>query len=170
MNIRIGKKWSLAILAMYFAACSDSSSSPTTSSLAMSGAPVVTNPQVMVGGMPVQGLVSRGTDQPGLFRIHVQAPGGLATIRRVVLQYSQPGPNHHGGSMMGGFSGTVLCYDDGTHGDDIPGDGIYHYMDPENQIGCHGLNAPQGNYQYAFWCEDMLGQRSNTATLTIVRQ
>jgi len=172
MNIRrlVLKMWTLALLPMFLAACSDSSSLPTTPSPPTSSGPVVTNPQVLVGGVPVQGIVSRGTDQPGLFRIHVQAPGGLATIRRVVLQYSQPGPNHHGGSMMRGFSGTVLCYDDGTHGDDIPGDGIYHYMDPENQIGCHGLNAPRGNYEYAFWCEDVLGQRSNTATLTIVRQ
>ena len=172
MNIRrlVLKMWTLALLPMYLAACSDSSSLPTTPSPPTSSGPVVTNPLVLVGGMPVQAPVPRGTDQPSLFRIHVQAPGGLATIRRVVLQYSQPGPNHHGGSMMRGFSGTVLCYDDGTHGDDIPGDGIYHYMDPENQIGCHGLNAPRGNYEYAFWCEGVLGQRSNTATLTIVRQ
>jgi hypothetical protein len=136
----------------------------------MSGAPVVANAQVLVGGVPVQATVSRGTDQPSLFRVHVQAPRGIATIRRVVLQYSQPGPNHHGGSMMGGFSGTVLCYDDGTHGDDIPGDGIYHYMDPENQIGCHGMNAPPGDYQYHFWCEDVFGQKSNTATVTVNRQ
>jgi len=170
MFIRKGLSWSLALLTTYFVACSDSSSSPTTSPLSMSGRPVVTNPEVLVSGLPVPGVVTRGDDQPGLFRVHVRAPGGLATIRRVVLQYAQPGPNHHGGSMMGGFSGTVLCYDDGTHGDDVPGDGIYHYMDPENQIGCHGLNAPGGSYEYAFWCEDVHGQRSNTATLTIVRQ
>ena len=72
--------------------------------------------------------------------------------------------------MMGGFSGEVLCYDEGTSGDDIAGDGIYHYMDPENQIGYACLNAPQGSYQYAFWSEDVYGQRSNTATLTVVRQ
>lgn len=169
MDARKRMPWSLAILVAYLAACSDSHSMPTTSS-PTSGGPEVTNPQVLVGGMPVQGFVSLGTDETGLFRIHVRAPGGLTSIQRVVLQYSQPGPNHHGGSMMGGFSGTVLCYDDGTHGDDVPGDGIYHYMDPENQIGCHGRNAPAGNYQYAFWCEDVFGQRSNTATLTIVRQ
>jgi len=56
-----------------------------------------------------------------------------------------------------------------SSGSPVAARGIYHYMDPENQIGCHGLNAPQGNYEYAFWCEDVLGQKSNTATLTIVR-
>jgi len=72
--------------------------------------------------------------------------------------------------MMGGFRGTVLCYDDGTHGDDIPGDGIYHYMDPDNQIGCHGTGAPTGEYRYTFWCEDIYGQRSNDLSITVVRR
>jgi hypothetical protein len=136
----------------------------------VSDGPVVANPQVLVGGVLVEGPVSRGSDEPALFRVHVRAQGGLATIRRVVLQYAQPGPNHHGGPMMGGFSGTVICYDDGTHGDDLPGDAIYHYMDPENQIGCHGRNAPAGDYRYSFWCEDRIGRRSNIATLNVVRQ
>lgn len=151
------------------AACSESDTSPLpTSTLAM-GAPVVSNAQVLVAGSPVQGAVTRGTNEPTLFRVRVQAPGGLPTIRRVVMQYSQPGPNHHGGPMMGGYTGSVLCYDDGTNGDDIPGDGVYHYMDPANQIGCHGVNAPSGEYRYGFWCEDVYGQRSNTASLTVVR-
>jgi hypothetical protein len=120
--------------------------------------------------MAVQGVVTRGTDEPALFRVRVRAPAGLSTVRRVVMQYTQPGPNHHGGLMMGGFNGSVPCYDDGTHGDDMPGDGVYHYMDPENQIGCHGAGAPPGEYHYSFWCEDFQGQRSNTATVTIVRR
>ena len=72
--------------------------------------------------------------------------------------------------MGGGYQGTTLCYDDGTHGDDIPGDGLYHFMDPQNQIGCHGYDAPRGEYQYHFWCEDVYNQRSNTTTVTIVRE
>jgi hypothetical protein len=72
--------------------------------------------------------------------------------------------------MGGGYAGTVLCYDDGTHGDDIAGDGIYHYMDPDDAIGCHGIDAPPGEYHYTFWCEDIYGQRSNTASVTVVRE
>jgi hypothetical protein len=72
--------------------------------------------------------------------------------------------------MMGGFQGTVLCYDDGTHGDDIAGDGIYHFMDPDDAIGCHGIGAPRGEYHYEFWCEDVYGQQSNVASVHIVRQ
>ena len=149
--------------------CSDGSSSPTAPS-AISPAPEVRNPQVLVGGVPVRAHVEEGTGQPALFRVRVHAPSGLNTVQQVLLQYSQPGPNHHGGPMMGGFTGTVVCYDDGTHGDDIPGDGVYHFMGPDANIGCHGLDAPPGEYHYSFWCEDVYGRRSNTASLTIVRQ
>jgi hypothetical protein len=34
--------------------------------------------------------------------------------------------------MAGGYNGTLDCYDDGTHGDDMPGDGIFHYTNPED--------------------------------------
>jgi hypothetical protein len=132
--------------------------------------PSVSDAMVLVGGAPVSGRVMNGTGQPALFGVRVHAPSGLPSIQRVVLQYSQPGTNHHGGPMMGGFNGTVLCYDDGTHGDDIPGDGVYHYMDPDDDVGCHGLDAPPGEYRYSFGCEDVHGQRSNTATVTIIRQ
>ena len=151
------------------AACSDQNSVSTTPT-ETPGAPTVSNAQVLVGGQSIQGLVVEGTDEPSLYRVRVHAPGGLSTVQRVVLRYSQPGPNHHGGPMMGGFRGTVLCYDDGTHGDDIAGDGIYHFMDPDDDIGCHGINAPPGDYHYEFWCEDIYGQNSNVESVTITRQ
>lgn len=157
------------VLVVSIAACSEDVSTMTGSS-AMPGAPTVSNAAVMVGGVAVQGRVTGGTGEPALFRVQVHAPGGPSTVQRVVLQYQQPGPNHHGGPMMGGYQGTVLCYDDGTHGDDIPGDGHYHFLDPQNQIGCHGYGAPRGEYQYHFWCEDVYNQRSNTATVTVVRE
>jgi hypothetical protein len=136
-------------------------------------APTIRDAQVLVGGHPVQGLVAEGTDEPTLFRVRVDSPEGLASIERVVLRYAQPGPNHpggHGGGMMGSFQGTVLCYDDGTHGDDIAGDGIYHFMDPDEQIGCHGIGAPPGEFRYEFWCEDIHGQQSNTLSVIVTRR
>ena len=134
--------------------------------------PTIQSAQVLVGGRPVQGVVVEGTDEPTLFRVHVIAPEGLQSIERVVLRYTQPGPNHGGlgPGMMGGFRGTVLCYDDGTHGDDIAGDGIYHFMDPDDAIGCHGVGAPSGEYRYEFWCEDVHGQQSNVVTVTVNRR
>ena len=159
----------LLLVIVPFVACSDDPSMMTGSS-AMPGPPTVSNAAVMVGGVAVQGRVSGGTGEPALFRVQVHAPGGPSTVQRVVLQYRQPGPNHHGGPMMGGYQGTVLCYDDGTNGDDIPGDGYYHFLDPRNQIGCHGYDAPRGEYEYHFWCEDVYNQRSNTATVKVVRE
>lgn len=142
----------------------------TMAPTSMPGAPTVSNAQVLVAGQSIQGLVVEGTNEPSLFRVRVDAPGGLSTVQRVVLRYSQPGRNHHSGMMMGGFGGTVLCYDDGTHGDDVAGDGIYHFMDPDEDIGCHGIEAPLGEYHYEFWCEDNFGQQSNVAAVTIVRE
>lgn len=119
----------------------------------------------------MSGLATLETDEPSLFRVRVHAPNGQASIRQVTLQYQQPGPNHHaGGMMMGAFRGTVLCYDDGTHGDDVPGDGIYSFMDPDDDIGCGRFHAPPGDYQYEFWCEDIYGQRSETVSVSIQRK
>lgn len=156
-------------------ACDRSSSmvmspSPTSGSPQGQGSLSVNNAAVLVGGDPVQGTVSLGTGERALFQVQVTAPQGLSSVEHVVMQYTQPGPNHHGGPMMGGYNGLVLCYDDGTHGDYMPGDGIYHYMDPDDQIGCHGLSSPAGEYHYSFWAEGANGQRSNTATVTIVRE
>ncbi|HSF15057.1 MAG TPA: hypothetical protein VLK65_05855 [Vicinamibacteria bacterium] len=150
--------------------CSDESSSMMTAPATRPAPPSVSNAQVLVGGQAIEGAVVEGTGESALFRVRIHAPGGLGTIQRVVLRYSQPGPNHHGGPMMGGFRGTVLCYDDGTHGDDVPGDGIYHFMDPDDAIGCHGFEAPPGPYHYEFWCEDVFGQQSNVASVTINRE
>lgn len=150
-------------------ACSDDGSSlmgPTS----RPNPPAITSAEILVHGQSVQGVVTRGTDAPALFRVRVHAPGGLPTIQRVVLSYTQPGANHHGRSMMGGFRGTVFCYDDGTHGDDVAGDGIYHFMDPDDAIGCHGVGAPPGDYHYEFWCEDVFGQRSSVRSVTVTRQ
>jgi hypothetical protein len=149
--------------------CSDTSTSPSSPS-AQPQAPTVSDPEVLVGGVSMSGLVRVGADEPSIFHVRVHAPTGLASIRQVTLQYLQPGPNHHaGGMMMGAFSGTVLCYDDGTHGDDVAGDGIYSFMDPDDDIACGMFQAPAGTYQYSFWCEDVYGQRSNTVSVTIDR-
>lgn len=163
----------VSALAVSVIACSGENAS-MTGPASRPAPPAVSNAQVLVGGQPVRGVVIEGTDMPALFRVRVHAPGGLPTIQRVSLRYSQPGPNYHGGfhggPMMGGFRGTVFCYDDGTHGDDIAGDGIYHFMDPQDNVGCHGIGAPPGEYRYEFWCEDAFGQQSNVASVTVVRE
>ena len=163
--------WILAVspIVVTLASCSSGSGLPTSSPTSTKP-PAVTAAAVLVRGIPVAGVVRVGSDEPSLFQARVNAPGGLPSIGRVVMEYAQPGPNHHGGSMMGGFRGTVMMYDDGTHGDDIAFDGIYHFMDPENQVGCHGITAPRGEYRYSFWCEDVFGQRSAVAAIVVERE
>ena len=34
---------------------------------------------------------------------------------------------------------------------------FYHYMDPDDQIGCHGEDGPMGEYRYSFWAEGRNG-------------
>jgi hypothetical protein len=151
------------------AACSDPSSIPTSPGMPETSLSV-RDAKVVVGGVAVQGPVNMGTDEPARFEVRVTSPQGLSAVGRVVMQYNQPGQNHHGGAMMGGYNGTTLCYDDGTHGDIMGGDGVYSYMDEDDMIGCHGINAPNGQYMYGFWAEDVNGQRSNTATVTVTRE
>lgn len=69
-----------------------------------------------------------------------------------------------------GIRTVPAVFVDGTHGDIMGGDGVYSYMDEEDMMGCHGINAPNGQYMYSFWAEDVNGQRSNTATMTVVRE
>jgi len=90
------------LLLLVFTGCSDSPSSPESRPV---GNPMVNGAEVWVSGFRVEGVVSLGTGDPSLFRIHASSPAGPASLRRVVMEYSQPGPNHRGGPMMGGFQG-----------------------------------------------------------------
>jgi len=67
--------------------------------------------------------------------------------------------------MMGGGPGQNLgymyLYDDGTHGDPTPGDGIYCYEDTQGQYGFHMANSPMGQYHYEFFGIDHDDHHSN---------
>jgi hypothetical protein len=163
------------------AACSSATAPTATESLSTSGverlaAPSVSQPAVLVNGAPIQGNLRGGTNDATVFRVAVKAPGGLSTVRQVTMVYSQPGANHQGnechdhGCGRSAYTGTVYCHDDGTHGDDVPGDGIYHYVDPDDRIGCDGRHAHAGEYTYSFYCEDIHGRRSSTVSVTVTRR
>jgi hypothetical protein len=64
---------------------------------------------------------------------------------------------------MGGYmhQGEFYCYDDGTHGDPVPGDGIYCFVDEMQQYGCHSADARPGEYRYEFCGFDQHGHESN---------
>jgi hypothetical protein len=58
-------------------------------------------------------------------------------------------------------------YDDGTHGDRTPNDGVYCYEDDDGSFGLHMGNAAMGPYRYEFWGMDPDGHDSNHMDLTV---
>jgi hypothetical protein len=95
--------------------------------------------------------------QATLWRDGARAPGQIVHMR-----YTKPGTM----GMMGS-TGVITLYDDGTHGDLHPGDGIYCFEDFRNQYSCHGTDAPMGNYHYEFWGEDHMGHQSNHMSVEV---
>jgi len=83
-------------------------------------------------------------------------PGG-----RVRIRYEIPGMG------MMHRNGEFMLYDDGTHGDHMPGDGEYCYEDVMGEYGCHGSNRPMGPYQYDFCGFDEHGAEGNHMMLTV---
>jgi hypothetical protein len=69
------------------------------------------------------------------------------------------------GSMMNG--GRMTLYDDGTHGDRMPNDGIYCYEDFGGEYGCHGANAPMGRHDYDFFGMDHSNGETNHMLVTV---
>jgi len=119
----------------------------SAASLELSGA------QIMVGGQVVNGQ----TMQPGqmhgnstFFQATLTGPNGPALGHTVQVQYQTPGYGM-GSGHMGGGTGYMYLYDDGTHGDPIAGDGIYCLEDYQGQYGFHMADAPHGQYHYEFF-------------------
>ncbi len=74
-------KVAVALLGTFaLVACSDSSPLPTAPSQFAAGPPSVHTPQVLIGGTPVQDRVKQGTNEPSLFRVHVEVLGGLSNV------------------------------------------------------------------------------------------
>jgi hypothetical protein len=91
-----------------------------------------------------------------LFTVTLADPADTSMIQAMHLDY----PSHDMDMM--GHQETVLCYDDGTHGDQVAGDGIYSYLDTSGSIGPHASDCPHGTYVYSFHGEDMAGHETNS--------
>lgn len=147
-----GRKWArrtaigggvalVALLATAGCGGSDGPTAPRRSEVA------VTNASVMVNGQIVNGqTLPRVHGQGGTTRFEASlmlggrpAPGQVVRVR-----FDRPGPG------MMNTTGTFSLYDDGTHGDRMPGDGIYCYEDTAGQYGCHSEDAQPGQYHYDF--------------------
>ena len=138
-------------------------STPTQPS---SSALVLQKAAVSVDGVVINGsTVSRdhGAGVSTRFEAHlVDLTGRPALGHTVLVDYIRP--NGHG-SMMNG--GRMTLYDDGTHGDRMPNDGIYCYEDFGGEYGCHGANAPMGRHEYDFFGMDHSNGETNHMLVTV---
>lgn len=121
--------------------------------------PVALDASVWVNGMDKSNGNLSNPNQADRMRIRAQFsdPQGNHTINSAVATYS------HGMGMMD-HTVQVTMWDDGTHGDDIPGDGWIHMedemVDMMSLMG-HGWNQIMGDYRFDIYCFDEEGNESN---------
>ncbi len=148
---------SLAVTFLLLAAWGCGSDDPTAPEIAevtLSGAKVSINDQSLDGRNIHQGEYS----DPMRYEARLaDRHGNLIPGGRVQVQFGMPGMMGHMNRTMGEF----YCYDNGTHGDPVAGDGIYCFVDSMGGYGCHRADAPLGEYNYDFCGYDQHGQESN---------
>jgi len=156
MNIQ-SRTLSMAVLAsvvVVLAACGgggggSSPTDPGMPTLSLTAASVVAGDQQYQGGS--SGTFHQGTSTQAEGTTHFEATlirdGVPATGHDVEVTYDMP----MGGGMMGHGHGTFHLYDDGTHGDPTPGDGVYCFEDDGDSYGFHHMGAHHGEYHYDFY-------------------
>ena len=121
---------------------------------------------VQVNGQSVDGqTLSRGHGQGSSTRFEASltqdarsAPGQMVRVK-----FDRPG-----GPGMMNQGGMFTLYDDGTHGDRMPGDGIYCYEDTVGDYGCHTADSPSGQYHYDFYGMHQGMHESNHMVVTVM--
>ena len=139
-------------LVMSLAACSGDSS-PTAPPLVT--ATTIDAVGLSFGGVPWSGGVVTGDLGPALFsiRLHDRDQFHLQSLAQCSISFDRPGPGAGGPRA----TGARLCFDDGTNGDITPGDGVCHYLDADDAIGCGRDGMRAGDYIYRFECRFMDG-------------
>lgn len=159
----------LGAFALTFAACGGSSSSPTDpgtpATLQLAAAEVIADGQQYQGGTSGTFHHNHGGTQGGstVFEATLTRGGVPASGPTVEVRFQ--GPRGHG--MMGG-SPTFHLYDDGTHGDHTPGDGVYHFEDLDGRYGFHHQGAHHGQYHYDFFGLHPNGTETNHMIIDIM--
>ena len=158
-------RFALLTLGIIGAGCS--SGNPVAPDPIATSANAIESAHVLVGGVPVEGTVMRGEHGGTLFQVRLRDHDAqsLANVRQVMLQYDVPA-----GGMMPNRRGDALCYDDGTHGDDLAGDGVYHRVDDDGGMGCGRIGSPAGTYTYTFQCTLMSGASCGEMMLNVVKR
>ena len=85
--------------------------------------------------------------------LFVARPSRVEPALTVWVKFSGP-------SMMNPGSGMFQMYDDGSHGDRIPGDGEYCFENFNEAPRIHMGNAMSGHYTFEFYCQDSSGNHS----------
>jgi hypothetical protein len=151
----------LGALAALAVGCSggnhDSPTAPGTQTLAVSRA------DLLVGGVSVAGQTMRHGHGEGLtarFEAHLMLGPNPAPGYPVWVDYERP-------MGMMPHQGRFRLYDDGTHGDPIPGDGTYCFEDLQARYACHRRNAMSGEYRYEFYGLDHGGRETERVRLHV---
>ena len=112
---------------------------------------------LLVDGRSVNNAVIQpGSGTSTLFTATLVDPADTSRMRTVEMDY----PVHSHMGMMEDRS-TLKMYDDGTHGDPTPADGVYCYLDVDGHIGPHDDDCPRGQYLYRFHGTDLHGHDTN---------
>lgn len=131
-----------AVLLVGGLGCGGDGSSPTqpdAATLTLTTAAVTVDGTLYNGGTYHHG---GGHGDSTRFEARLMLSGAPAPGARVWVAYGQ--------GMMGG---RFALYDDGTHGDHEPGDGLYCLEDFDGEYGFHHAGAHHGTYHYDFWGE-----------------
>lgn len=138
----------------------DNPTSTGTANVTLSAAKISVNDQSIDGVAIHQGEYSGQVRYEARL---VDPHGEPVSGWRVRVQSELSGMMGH----MGGYTGEFYCYDDGTHGDPIPRDGVYCFVDSAGAYGCHRANAQPGEYHYNFCGVDAHGYESNRIGVSV---
>ena len=113
---------------------------------------------VRIDGRSVNGsTISPGSGSSTLFTVTLETPADATRIARMQMDYT---PHAEMGMMQNRSS--VDCYDDGTHGDQVAGNGTYSLVDVDGHIGLHYEDCVSGTYVYTFHGLDTMGDHTNS--------
>ena len=167
MNRRMLPVLSLAVLVVTLTAgCSGDDEMSRNASLLPTGSVELASADIRIGDQSVtNATIPPGSGTATLFTASLADPSDGARVMRMQMDY----PLHSSMGMMGGSS-SVSCYDDGTHGDAVAGDGTYSYQDTDQHIGPHQQDCAPGTYVYTFHGTDMMGKHTNEIVCRVTVQ
>jgi hypothetical protein len=105
---------------------------------------------VLLDGVPAEGTVVSGEGGRTLFQACLPWSDSRygSRVQAVLLHFDLPGLS----PLAPRRTAFAILFDDGTHGDDVAGDGLYQLLDADDSIGCGRAFLPAGTYAYVFQC------------------